>query len=143
MSKTLSKTGRMALKQMFGGNCAYCGCELGDKWHADHVEPIMRQGVYVRVDKPNRSHEFKATGILSRPENDRLDNFFPACIPCNIHKSTHSIETFRKALVRHVDSLNSVSNYSIYRHAKRFGLIKEIEKSIVFHFEKSLSQEQK
>lgn len=25
-----------------GGRCAYCGCELGEKWHADHVKPVIR-----------------------------------------------------------------------------------------------------
>lgn len=38
----LTKTQREALKSMFGGRCAYCGCELGRKWHANHVEPVYR-----------------------------------------------------------------------------------------------------
>ena len=32
---------REALRQKFGGRCAYCGCELTDM-HADHFEPVVR-----------------------------------------------------------------------------------------------------
>ena len=33
-----TKRQREALRQKFGGRCAYCGCELKDM-HADHLEP--------------------------------------------------------------------------------------------------------
>ena len=36
----LNKKQREKLKQKYGGNCAYCGCELGNKWHADHIEAV-------------------------------------------------------------------------------------------------------
>ncbi|MFW8236293.1 HNH endonuclease, partial [Klebsiella pneumoniae] len=38
----LTKKQRAELRMKFGGRCAYCGCELGDKWHADHVEAVRR-----------------------------------------------------------------------------------------------------
>ena len=40
----LTKKQRAELRMKFGGRCAYCGCELGDKWHADHVQPVIRFG---------------------------------------------------------------------------------------------------
>lgn len=43
----LSKAERAALKQKFDGRCAYCGCELGDRWHADHVRPVTRLSEWV------------------------------------------------------------------------------------------------
>ena len=38
----LTKAQREQLKNKFGGHCAYCGDQLGDKWHADHLAPIYR-----------------------------------------------------------------------------------------------------
>ncbi len=38
----LTKKQRTELRMKFGGRCAYCGCELSDKWHADHVEAVRR-----------------------------------------------------------------------------------------------------
>lgn len=38
----LTKKQRAELRMKFGGLCAYCGCELGEKWHADHVKPVIR-----------------------------------------------------------------------------------------------------
>lgn len=132
---SLSKKARLELKQMFGGKCAYCGCELGDRWHADHIEPVIRQYEVVRINKPNQTYAFRATGNVFRPENDRADNFYPSCIPCNIHKSTCSVETFRRVLEGHIETLNTSTNQSIYRHAKRFGLVAETGRKVVFWFE--------
>lgn len=96
----LTKTQREALKPMFGGRCAYCGCELGDKWHADHVEPVYRN----------------FDGRLLNPHNERPDNYFPACVPCNLFKSV------------------------LFRTAERFGLIQEVQKPVVFWFEQYQQQ---
>jgi predicted restriction endonuclease len=43
----LTKPQREAVKQMFGCRCAYCGVELGSKWHTDHVKPVRRETVFV------------------------------------------------------------------------------------------------
>lgn len=125
---------REAIKNMFGGHCAYCGCALGDKWHIDHIEPIIRGIDLVRVDRPNQMYVIKSK--MFRPENNREDNLFPACIPCNIHKSKNNVEGFRANLEGHINVLNKSNSYSIYRHAKRFGLVEENPKKIVFYFEK-------
>jgi hypothetical protein len=44
----LKKAEREQLRLKYAGQCAYCGVVLvGNKWHEDHLEPIIRQ-----VDKP-------------------------------------------------------------------------------------------
>lgn len=133
----LSKNQRAQLKQMFDGRCAYCGCTLGDKWHADHVEAVIRKGEWVRVDKPNQSHAFKSIGGFHKPENDRDDNYMPACVACNLHKGTNSVEGFRAQLSSHLENLNTAQRFAYYRHAKRFGQIQETIKPIVFYFERA------
>lgn len=115
----LTKNQRLELKQKFGGRCAYCGCELGDKFHADHVEPVYRGYA-------------TPTGMLN-PHNERLDNYFPACPPCNLFKSVLSVEQFRKEVSQQVVRART---YSVnFRTAERFGLIQEIDKPVVFWFE--------
>lgn len=115
----LTKKQRAELKKMFGGRCAYCGGELGDKWHADHVEAIYRG-----YDTP--------TGLM-RPHNERLDNYFPACAPCNLFKCVFSIEEFRSELAKQVDRCRKSSVN--FRTAERFALIKEVQKPVTFWFE--------
>ena len=39
----LSKKQRAALREKWGGKCAYCGCDLGNNWHADHIEAVDRK----------------------------------------------------------------------------------------------------
>lgn len=134
---SLSKTQRAQLKQMFNGHCAYCGEVLSDKWHADHVEAVIRKGEWVRVDKPNRTYEFRAVGGNHRPQNERPDNYMPSCVACNLHKGTHSVDSFKKMLEAHISKLNTAQRFSYYRHAKRFGQIQETIKPIVFYFEKT------
>ena len=48
-SKQLTKKQREQIFNKFGGKCAYCGCELPIRWHADHIEPIYREGKNPRV----------------------------------------------------------------------------------------------
>ena len=119
MAEKLTKAQRGKVRAMFGGRCAYCGGELGSRWHADHVEPILRQA-------------WLGKATLA-PENHRLDNIMPACAPCNISKSQMSLEGWRQWLTGHVQSLNR--HHSIYRLAKSFGLVAETGRPVVFHFE--------
>ncbi len=116
---SLSKKQRAELKQKFGGRCAYCGCELGDKWHADHVKAIYRNS--------------QADTGMDRPENEREDNYFPACPPCNLFKTVWTIEQFRSEIQVQVARARAYSGN--FRVAERFGLIEEIKKPVVFWFE--------
>lgn len=129
----LSKVQRAELRAMFGGLCAYCGCDLPEKWHADHIEPVMRDSDWVRGEfgKPGK---FVPNGILLRPERDHLGNYFPSCRACNIDKSCSTLEDWRESLERRVDVCRR--NHSAFRHAERFSLVAQIATTVVFHFEK-------
>lgn len=115
----LTKQQRLMLHQKYGGKCAYCGCELGDKWHADHISPIVRDWV---------------NGRCLRPENNHIDNFNPSCPSCNIIKGSLSLESFRKVIAKFVPSLNRDSTQ--YKFAKRYGLVKETDVEVIFYFER-------
>ena len=117
----------------FGGRCAYCGCELPEKgWHADHVEAALRKWDF-GTRMPNGTRRTVATGEFWKPENDAIDNLFPACAPCNLLKTTYSLEMFRKQVSLQVERgrRSSVN----FRTAERFGLIEAVDKPVVFWFE--------
>jgi hypothetical protein len=123
----LTKDQRISLRLMFDGACAYCGQALGDRWHADHVEPVERK--LARIDG-----RLVTTGELHRPERDTLENLMPACAPCNIDKHTLSLDGWRRKLQ---DACNVLArNQPTYRHARRFGLVAETGVAVRFHFER-------
>lgn len=131
----LSKKQRAELKMKFGGRCAYCGCELGDKFHADHVQAIIRETEVVprHERKDPYKFEIRQTGKSERPHLDVLDNMFPACVPCNLFKSVFTVEMFRQEVQRQAERARA---YSVnFRTAERFGLIREVVKPVVFWFE--------
>lgn len=56
------------------GSCWYCGTEIGDDFHVDHVKPIALGG------------------------RNYLSNMVPSCQSCNCRKSTSPLEVFRFVL---------------------------------------------
>ena len=115
----IGKVSRAAIKNKFGGKCAYCGCELGDKFHVDHVKAIWRSSCY-------------AEGC-HKPENHSEDNMFPACAPCNLFKGVFDVDGLRQEIELQVERAR---RYSVnFRVAERFGLIQEIKKPVLFWFE--------
>ena len=130
----LSKAERETVRMKFGGKCAYCGCDLPEKgWHADHVFAVdRRNGKWVKNESTGFS-VYVEIAHLKHPENDRSDNLFPACRACNIDKQNMAPEDWRKVLEGRVGVCRR--NYSAFRHAERFGLVQEINKSVVFWFE--------
>ena len=117
MRLKLTKEQRQELRVKFGGYCAYCGCSLGDRFHADHVKAVYRFG-----------------DDLQKPKNDAIENLFPSCAPCNNFKATFTIEEFRKEIENQVQR---AQKYSInYRTAQRFGLVKVTNDPVVFWFER-------
>lgn len=119
----VTKEDREVVYSMFDGCCAYCGVELGDRWHVDHIEPVIRN-TYLRQP---------GTPAVYRPDAHRLDNFFPSCAPCNLDKGAQSVEGFRGWIKTHLFSL---SRKSIYLSVKRHGLVVETGQPVVFHFER-------
>lgn len=123
----LNKAERERLYQRFRGRCAYCGDKLGKRWQADHVEPVGRQGKWIRG-------KWVQTGGMDHPERDCPENLTPACHLCNINKGNLPLEVWRGLLQRSTEVLHR--NYSAYRHAKRFGLVVEAPPKVVFFFER-------
>ena len=119
----LTKAQRETVRLKFGGVCAYCGQPLPDRWHADHFQAVER---WV-------GHKGNLIG-LGRPERDTIDNFMPSCPPCNISKSSLTIEHWRNWLTGHVRSLGE--HNTPYRLARTYGLIEETGRAVVFHFER-------
>lgn len=106
------------------GHCWYCGCELEKGWHVDHLEPVVRN---------------LATGEMEQPQNDTFDNKVPSCPSCNIQKSSLPLESWRRIIKSHIKSLNRDSTQ--YKVAKRFGLVQETEREVVFWFEREENNE--
>jgi len=133
---SLTPKKRAELFNMFKGKCAYCGCDLPAKgWHADHIEPIIRGGKFVPVENHGyTSYKYVQNGKCERPENNRDDNYYPSCRSCNINKSSCGLELWRKCLERVVEGMRR--DHASFRHAERFGLVKEAETKVVFYFEK-------
>ena len=115
----LSKSEREIVYAKYDGKCAYCGCELQKGWHADHIEPIVRNWT---------------NGTCEKPENHNVQNFNPSCASCNIQKSSLTLEQFRRQIKQFINSLNQYSTQ--YKFAKRYGLINETEIEVKFYFEK-------
>ena len=136
----LSPKQRTALREMFGGRCAYCGYKLDERWCADHVAPIHRKMKLVKATTGEYTHKLVATGEYYCPENDTKENLFPCCAPCNINKGPNSLETWRSQLEDIIGILRR--GYPTYRHAVRFGQIVERPGPIVFFFEHYRNQAQ-
>lgn len=124
----LTKQQRHVLREKYGGKCAYCGCDLPERWCADHIEPIVRTFQYNR-DKQRYVND----GGCLKPENDTIENMNPSCPSCNTIKSSNSLEGFRKIIAGFIKSLNRDSTQ--YKFAKRYGLIQETEIEVKFYFE--------
>ena len=129
-----TKAGREQIRMMFGGRCAYCGCVLPEKgWHIDHLEPVQRKMRYGTDPKTGYGRLFD-TGEVYRPDRDVVENLFPACQPCNIHKGSFSLKEWRKELERITGVLQR--GYPTYRHAVRFGQVQETAGPVTFWFER-------
>lgn len=124
----LTKAERKQVHDKFGGRCAYCGVELPERWHADHMEPVRRGLAFESGRLVSSQTE------CQHPERHNIGNLMPACPPCNISKAQMDLETWRGWLAKHVESLNR--HHSIYRLAKAYGLVQETGAGVVFYFER-------
>lgn len=115
--KQIPKATRLKVYKKYSGHCAYCGCELNYKdMQVDHIESV-----------------YWHNGA------DEIQNYNPACRMCNFYKSTMDIEGFRKQLGKLLQRLKKVF---IFRLAIKYGLVKEVEKPIIFYFEKMESEQE-
>lgn len=113
----LTKAQRAELKAMYDGRCAYCGVELGDRWHADHFEPVIRDG----------------RGSMLHPERNVSENYRPSCAPCNIDKHRMNLETWREWLGVRLANLKKQAGFKLL---SAHGLVAETGAPIVFYFER-------
>ena len=114
----LTKVQRQALREKFGGRCAYCGGQLGERWHADHIQPVVRNDWL---------------------EESRPPDYHPACAPCNIDKSSLSLENWRLLIQRSADVLTR--DVSTFRRAVRYGLVEIKAPAVEFFFERAAKGE--
>lgn len=149
------KEDRQKIFDKFGGRCSYCGCELKKNWHCDHLEPVNRirkekKGYFInkvtkdKVDEKDlpskwwmeyeRINSKYVFDKMLNPERDTFENSMPSCHSCNITKSSSSLEDFRGYIQGTVEALNK-NRYAAYKFAKRFGLVEEIPKEVIFYFE--------
>lgn len=119
MGKEIKKSDRLIVFNKYNGRCAYCGVELINGFHVDHIEPRQRG----RIGDPR---------VINGPNH--IENYNPSCASCNINKSTFSIEQWRHELKRKIQILRRDStNFNLI---ERFELISINEIDVVFYFEK-------
>ena len=123
-----SKKNREIIYNKYGGRCAYCGTELKKGWHIDELLPVRRN---MKWNKYKTKYVFD--GTYEHPERLNINNQMPACSSCNINKHSMNLQDFRNLISGFINSLNRDSTQ--YKIAKRYGLIREIEKPIQFYFE--------
>lgn len=124
-----TKKQREALRQKFGGRCAYCGCELTDM-HADHLEPVVR----LHTD-PWGNRLPVAEQRLMNPERNVVANMMPACKGCNLHKGGYSLESWRTYIQRSAEIVRKQT--STFRTGERFGVITVSDAPVMFYFERA------
>lgn len=147
---------RKIIFDKYAGRCAYCGRELQNGWHVDHIEPVRRKYKIIksgwfykdtdkRVDtKGMQEKDFDLSTMEYRydkqvpdgfinPENDVIENKLPSCASCNINKHGYGLEEFRALVAGFMKHLNEISTQ--YKVAKRYGLIQETGIEVKFYFE--------
>ena len=130
-NKLTMKEKRKIIFNKYGGKCAYCGAEIELKnMQVDHIIPQRNFETCIK-------NNFLVPAFLSHltlNDINNYDNLLPTCRVCNNWKRTHDLELFRRELSEQIDRLNKRS--SNYRIAKKYGLLIETLKPIVFYFEK-------
>ena len=88
--------------------------------HVDHFQPIFRG--------------WAAGTLPERAGTNAAENLMPACRPCNLWKSTMTVEEFRQEIAAQTERLRLRS--SNFRMAERYRLVSVIDASVVFYFER-------
>lgn len=158
----MKKSEREIVFNKYGGKCAYCGCDLHKGWHVDHLEPVSRKwktihhhwkhidtgeildqnGGLKKLNHMDNEERRKWKYVERRdvpdgfeyPERDVLENKIPSCASCNINKHGDSVEGFRESIAGYLRSLNL--RMVQYKMVKKYGLVEETNKPVVFYFER-------
>ncbi len=120
---------RNAVMEKCNGRCGYCGTKLTSSiFQIDHIVPKRR--VKGNLHQLVRDGLYDPTVVRG---DDSFENLMPCCSSCNCCKSDLDLEDFRDRISDRVSRLNIyISEYVI---AKRFGLVKEVKKPVIFYFE--------
>ena len=118
----LTKQERSELLNKFGGRCAYCGCALEEKWHADHIDTVVR-----------KDHG-KPTAKLQSPHKDTIENMNPACQLCNLSKRRMSLEEWRTFM--QTSAIALLRGNGMFRVMEQYGLLIRTDSPMIFYFEK-------
>ncbi len=154
----MKKKDRELVFNKYGGRCSYCGEILQKGWHVDELEPCIRLyelekahwrhkitkepkpkdgSVRLQDEKAMQDYEYIDSRQVFKgyqyPERLNLDNQMPSCASCNINKHSGSLEQFRELIQGFMKHLNEINTQ--YKIAKRYGLVKEEIKPVVFYFE--------
>jgi len=129
--KTIPKSVRDFVKQKFNARCAYCGCKP-KRLQVDHIVPYCFLHV---LDNEILKNEYVPDFLkhLTSADINSKENLFPACQSCNSFKSNNHLKDFRRSLQLQPSRAEKNINYKM---AKRFGLVEETGKDVVFYFEK-------
>jgi len=154
----MTKAEREKIFNKYNGRCSYCGCVLEKGWHVDEIEPCIRLYEWEKAhwrhkitkEKFNNSikdglsevqllkdYEYRKERMVFKgyqyPERLHIDNQNPSCASCNINKHGGTIEEFRQLIQGFTKHLNE--NNTQFKISKRYGLVHETPKPIVFYFE--------
>ncbi len=124
LKKYVTKKERQLVFEKYDGRCAYCGCVLTPGWHIDHL-------------KPKRRKKYKKDECRY-PQRECIENYMPACASCNINKHAMKLEDFRQLVAGFMKHLNERNTQ--YKIAKRYGLVIEQEKPVIFYFERHMKE---
>lgn len=122
------KEERRIIAEKTNGKCAYCGCNLPERWHVDHVKPVARNHEW---DSAKR--RFVYTGDMKYRDRDVIQNKLAACPSCNTFKSSFQIETFRHEIKLQAKRIRDKSTG--FRISEKLGLIQENDIDVEFYFE--------
>lgn len=87
----------------------------------------------------DENYIYKALDLVdSIMDDDAEENKVPACSSCNIQKGSLPLESFRNKISGFINSLNQY--HTQYAVAKRYGLIEEKPKEVIFWFEQNIDQ---
>lgn len=114
--KTSCNKVRHIVIEKYNYKCAYCGVDITLKtMHIDHIKPLLRS----------------ESG--SRKGDNTIENYNPACAPCNISKSSFDLEVWRNEIQLKLNRIERDS--STYRNLRRFGLVGVLKTDVKFYFE--------
>lgn len=137
----MEKKMRQKIFEKYDGHCAYCGCELNDKWQVDHA---ISKCYFFLIDPLNRN------GVNAE------FNLMPACKECNHYKRSLCVDNyehhigFRKYMMSFHKRLAKLPKKTIvvrtkeriiYMHkiADKYGIAVDKPFDGIFYFEKQIA----